>query len=407
MKLALAIPDFLHAQGGAEKVAARLACLLAKEDHEVTVFCQPADTSAPPYILSETVHIQPVAFEDAENWQPYKGQFDGLIAFVMGGLHAECHLIARWLGAPLIMQECTNPLRMVRLIWERHHRHLQGFTLKQAFWLRQSLLAHCHGIRLTQPDYLKSLIKPLRPYAHAFFNGLEPVLRSTPDMQSRPKRILALGALKNPNKNGLMAAEAFLQSGLWKKGWMLQFHGHNAQPDALNALQGQPGGEAIYMEAEVEDLPALFDQARLLCLPSKEEGLPNVIVEAFSNGVPVIGFQDCEGTRQILQRSKAGRLVRTMSPDALATDLKALATDTAELDSLSRAATRFARAHLTRLRFEKNWLTLIETAFAQNSECSLKAPLITSLTDLLASHLQMLRELSFPVDAYSPVEAGG
>lgn len=57
--------------------------------------------------------------------------------------------------------------------------------------------------------------------------------------------------------------------------------------------------------------------ARVLCLPSHNEGLPNVVVEALASGVPTV-VTDVGGLAEIVQDGVNGYLVPTGDPKALA-----------------------------------------------------------------------------------------
>lgn len=61
----------------------------------------------------------------------------------------------------------------------------------------------------------------------------------------------------------------------------------------------------------------LIQEASLLLMPSLEEGIPNVVVEAMAIGLPVIST-DCGGVPELITNDKDGWLVPTRNPQALA-----------------------------------------------------------------------------------------
>lgn len=61
----------------------------------------------------------------------------------------------------------------------------------------------------------------------------------------------------------------------------------------------------------------LMQEASLLLMPSLEEGIPNVVVEAMAIGLPVIST-DCGGVPELITKDKDGWLVPTRNPQALA-----------------------------------------------------------------------------------------
>jgi colanic acid/amylovoran biosynthesis glycosyltransferase len=62
---------------------------------------------------------------------------------------------------------------------------------------------------------------------------------------------------------------------------------------------------------------SLMKETSLLLMPSLEEGIPNVVVEAMAIGLPVIST-DCGGVPELITNDKDGWLVPTRNPQALA-----------------------------------------------------------------------------------------
>lgn len=76
--------------------------------------------------------------------------------------------------------------------------------------------------------------------------------------------------------------------------------------------------EIVRFEGFLENPYPLIRSADLFCLTSRYEGMPNVLVEAMSLGVPVLS-QDCpEGPRDILQNGGLGTLVPHLDVQAIA-----------------------------------------------------------------------------------------
>lgn len=89
-----------------------------------------------------------------------------------------------------------------------------------------------------------------------------------------------------------------------------------------------------------DDVADLYRAADLLVFPSRAEGCPNAVLEAMASGLPVVAT-DVAGNREALDEDgKAGRLVPTESPGALAdavADLMAAPSLRRELGMAGRA----------------------------------------------------------------------
>lgn len=89
-----------------------------------------------------------------------------------------------------------------------------------------------------------------------------------------------------------------------------------------------------------EDLPRLYQEAAVFCLPSRsstQEGFGLVLLEAMSCGTPVV-TTDAAGIAQEIRDAGAGMVVPPGRPAALATALEALLVDRAALTAASRNA---------------------------------------------------------------------
>lgn len=71
------------------------------------------------------------------------------------------------------------------------------------------------------------------------------------------------------------------------------------------------------------DMPIVFAQAHIVCLPSYREGLPKVLVEAAACGKPIVAT-DVSGCREIVTNEENGLLVPTRNIEDLAIALNRL-----------------------------------------------------------------------------------
>lgn len=89
------------------------------------------------------------------------------------------------------------------------------------------------------------------------------------------------------------------------------------------------------------DMPAVFAQAGVVCLPSYREGLPKALVEAAACGRALVAA-DVPGCREIVQPGVNGLLVPPRDDAALADALQQLIEDPLRRQAMGRAGRRLA-----------------------------------------------------------------
>jgi glycosyltransferase involved in cell wall biosynthesis len=144
--------------------------------------------------------------------------------------------------------------------------------------------------------------------------------------------VLFVGKLV-PEKNPVLLVEAFgrLCTDDRFANALLIFVGGGPLEGEINfhAERGGRIGRVLVAGRQTPETVAKFMQAAdVLCVPSNEDGLPNVILEAFACGVPVVATQ-VGGIPEVHKGDYLGRLVPPRDTTALADALKAT------LDSLA------------------------------------------------------------------------
>lgn len=355
LKVALLIPSFQMAKGGAEKVAGRLATTLADAGCAVHIFCRPPTAAGPAYTVDPRVAIvNGIEVDDKHVAQLARHRFDLLIGFGMPGFYARIPEIARLLDVPFVIQECNNPDYMARSLKGTHLCR----SNREAYWLRQAVFAHAAAVRMTVPDYAGSVVPDIRPFVHAFYNGLASVC--TP-ADAPAKKMICVGAMKNETKNGLAAVRAFCAFSENHPDWSLHLYGENNRRAEMLRLMEKHPDSSIVDHGIVNDLNAIYKDAHALLIPSYDEGLPNVVVEALSYGVPCVGYADCSGVSHLIRDGETGLLLDRTEPRALEKALETIA-DPDLRARLSHNAARFAHANLEPATWEKNWLEVVRNA---------------------------------------------
>lgn len=160
-----------------------------------------------------------------------------------------------------------------------------------------------------------------------------------------PLRILFVGRLSRQKDLGvLLQAAARIRQ---HQGIELLLAGDGPEREELAKL-----AEALGLAAQVRflgwtpraELPALYRSADLFALPSRDEGMPNALLEAMASGLPVVAT--CiAGSEELVEEGRNGYLVPVGDAEALALRLDWLAGEPAlracfGVESRARACTR-------------------------------------------------------------------
>ena len=105
-------------------------------------------------------------------------------------------------------------------------------------------------------------------------------------------------------------------------------------PRKLDDLKRQGSVEIIDAVDNILDLLAIAD---VVVLPSYREGLPRILLEAFSCGIPVVAT-DVPGCRELVQHGHNGFLVEKGNVQELARAINMLVGDRALRETLGNAA---------------------------------------------------------------------
>jgi glycosyltransferase involved in cell wall biosynthesis len=129
--------------------------------------------------------------------------------------------------------------------------------------------------------------------------------------------------------------------------------GDGAERGHLGAIAASMGvAERLRMTGETTDVASYLAAADVVAVPSRNEGMGRVIVEAMALGLPVVATT-VGGIPDVVTDGECGRLVGPEDVDALAAALIELGRDPALRRKLGEAAVRRAEAFSTAVASEK------------------------------------------------------
>ncbi len=214
-----------------------------------------------------------------------------------------------------------------------YHR-LASPAIKTVWRQAAAVIANSEGLadlaRSHDPDVDIGMIP-----AGADLNAVEP--RSVPTLEG-PLRFLFVGRLVS--QKGLDVLFRALSNLRDQHDWTLTIAGEGPLKDELaRAAQGLRLSERIVFRGwlERDHLPAVYKDADVFVLPSRDEGMPNAMLEAMAAGLPVIGSR-VSGIEEVVTDNYNGLLIEPDDADALTNALKTVIEDRDKTFALGQAA---------------------------------------------------------------------
>lgn len=171
-------------------------------------------------------------------------------------------------------------------------------------------------------------------------------------------RVLFVGRLVE-QKNVSVLLHAFRNCSVWAR---LDIVGDGPLRGELENLSTELGiGDRVTFHDWIprDLLPGFYGQAALLVLPSRYEGMSNVLLEAMAAGLPTI-TTDVEGTRELVDHGVNGIVVPVGDTEALTREMKRLLSSGRLRGELGRAASDHVKNHFSWVGVARSHLELFE-----------------------------------------------
>ncbi|GGO10609.1 hypothetical protein GCM10010116_21260 [Microbispora rosea subsp. aerata] len=110
--------------------------------------------------------------------------------------------------------------------------------------------------------------------------------------------------------------------------WTLRIYGDGPRRDKLQASIDKRGLTGrVFLEGPAEDVGAVLADASMFVLSSRHEGMPMVILEAMSKGLPVVSYDCPTGPKEMISHGHDGLLVKPGKIHAMADAIRTLIED--------------------------------------------------------------------------------
>lgn len=147
--------------------------------------------------------------------------------------------------------------------------------------------------------------------------------------------------------------------------WQLRIYGDGPQHAALaEAVAEADVGDRIVLAGVTREFEQELASASIYAMSSRYEGLPMVLLEALSKGVPPVSFDCPEGPRQLIRSGTNGLLVPQGDIDGLTAALRGLMDDPARRRELGAAGLETARDFEADAVVDR-WIELVEDIDAE------------------------------------------
>ncbi|WP_188187903.1 glycosyltransferase family 4 protein [Nonomuraea sp. SYSU D8015] len=161
--------------------------------------------------------------------------------------------------------------------------------------------------------------------------------------------VVAAGRLV-PQKGFDLLIQAFAQVVAEHPEWRLRIFGTGPRRGELAGLVEQYGlGGHVALPGRTDQLDRELTEASVYALSSRFEGLPMVMIEAMTHGLPVVAFDCPTGPGDVLTDGVDGVLVPPRDVDALAAALKRVVADRQLRVRMGRQAVKTSRAYAPEL----------------------------------------------------------
>lgn len=347
MKKICIVIDDLTKSGGTERVASFLADGLFSQ-YKVSIISLNRSCSGPFYSLPNDISITYLKHSKFRFFELFnsinRSNFDIVISISMGRLSFFLALIkilsiSRY---KLVMSEHVGFESGNMLI-----KYLKIFSYKIA---DQLVLLTSHDAKILSRKLPNKLV--VIPNASTFY-PLSPTY-----LPEKEKYFLAVGRLTY-QKNFFRLIDIWSKLSSYK-GWTLKIVGDGEDRDSLKAKI-----ESLGLENSIEILPAsrnigkLYEKASALLMTSRYEGLPLVLIECKSFGVPAIAF-DCEtGPKEIINHGQDGYLVEYSDDQCFQHYIEYLIDNPKSLKSMQLCSI-FNSASFSKDRILAKWIKLID-----------------------------------------------
>jgi glycosyltransferase involved in cell wall biosynthesis len=195
----------------------------------------------------------------------------------------------------------------------------------------------------------------------------------TPDMGFRERRFdpsrLRIGMIGRPSPQKGLATFVQVARSFPQAKFVAVGQGVPSGP-----LLSAGGESSVDFQGWRDDINAVLAGLDLLLIPSQQEGLPRVMLEAFSAGVPVIAFP-AGGIVEAIRHGETGFLTKEFSAEAMTATIRTSVADTAALQCIAANARHLWEQCYNVTLYRRRLIDLMQQVVSEHRPVCETAPL--------------------------------
>lgn len=177
-------------------------------------------------------------------------------------------------------------------------------------------------------------------------------------LTTKNRDVIAVGRLTyQKNFQALLQAWEQIQSRI--ENWTLKIYGLGEDFDELSDIIKSKRLKNVKLMGQANQIEEIYQQSSIFVMSSRFEGLPMVLIEAQTFGLPIISFDCPHGPAEVINHEKNGLLVENQNVEALAQAMFELMNDDKKRNQYSlqalKDAERFQENNILRL-----WRNILE-----------------------------------------------
>lgn len=371
--------------GGVERFVANLANAMTSRGHEVVLFTYAPQGARPHFPLAPGIRLAHYLFTGSQAHIPgLRRQLlacepDVFVSPAAYNIHLLWCAALAGTGIPWVYSEHSDPHLIATDWWNAAERN--------------AALCAADSIHLLLEGYRDSVPHVVQKRVHPIPNFVEMPTRSGAKQAEQPI-LLSLGRLVAVKQLPLLL-EAFALVQREFPHWRLEIWGEGEEGPRLQREINRLGLQERARLCGLAETPEQqYAAADLFCIPSRYEGLPYTVIEAFASGLPVVGFAGCAGLRGIVRPGETGLLAPEMTAHSLAEILRPLMEDAELRRRMGENARRTAATEYTAKRVFDAWEALLRETAARKGRTALQRCLAADMREPeLAKHASLLRNI--------------